>query len=134
MRCARIAAIVALFFAGCQARAEEAKPEARETLDTAIAEGIRLLEAKSYDAFLKAFVPPDDLKKLADKHPLGEFTEKFGEKKGPHLLLILKSLKDAKPKLEDDGKKATFDVPKDLATTKPAITFVQIGKYWYIQN
>lgn len=39
----------------------------RAKLDTAIDEGIRLLEDEEYVEFLKMFVPPDELKKITEK-------------------------------------------------------------------
>jgi len=129
------AAAVAVLFSVCfQLCAEDAKAEAREKLDTAIAEGIRLLEAKSHEAFLRAFVAPADFKKITDKQPLADFATKFAEKKAAQLLDTLKAIKDAKPKLEENDTRATFDLPKELGGSKETITFVKIDKYWYIQN
>jgi len=133
MRCTSLA-VAAVVLSCWSLAAEEAKPEARERVETAITEGIRLLEAKQYEAFVKAFVPPDDLKKVTEKKPLNEFVDKFAEKKAPHLLDILKSIKDTTPTLSADGTSATFALKKDLATVKEDITFKKIDKYWYIQN
>ena len=47
--------------------AEETKPDPREKPETAVTEGIRLLEKEEYVDFLKQFVPPDDLKELTKK-------------------------------------------------------------------
>lgn len=108
------------------------KDALREKLDTAIVEGIRLLEAKEYATFLRHFVPPDMLKQLGDDK-FDEFAKKFSEKKAGQLLAALKSVKNEKPKLDDDGTTATFDVKIEDAPRK-TVVFKKIDKYWYISN
>lgn len=108
------------------------KDAPREKLDTAIAEGIRLLEAKEYASFLKSFVPPDVLKQL-DGGSIDEFAKKFSEKKAGQLLAALKSVKNEKPKMDDDGKTATFEIKLEDAPRK-TVVFKKIEKYWYISN
>ena len=121
-----------------QLLADDAKAKPMEKLETAIPEGIRLLEAKDYQAFLKSFVPPDLLKKITEEVcSLDKFAEKFGSDKADGLMKVLKSIKDAKPKLENDGKEETYEIDEKLqehASGKKDITFVKIGDSWYIQN
>lgn len=105
----------------------------QEKLDTSIVEGIRLLEAKDYTNFLKTFVDPEQFKKFSESGNIEEFANKFGERKGPQLLEVLKSIKGKEPKLENDGKKATYEI-KIEGVSKNTITFVKIEKYWYISN
>ena len=111
----------------------DTKVDPREKLDTAVPEAIRLLEAKDYSTFLKNFIPPDDLKKVTEKATLDEFAKQFGENKGPRLLQVLKSIRDAKPTLDSSGKKATYEL-KEPIDRKKTITWVKVEKYWYIQN
>jgi hypothetical protein len=111
----------------------QGKADPREKLETAIPEAIRLLEAKEHETLLKSFVPPDELKQLTNGMSLEEFAKRFGKSHAPTLLQILQAVKDKKPTLDPDGKKATFkhgikDAPKD------SITFVKIDNFWYIQN
>jgi hypothetical protein len=113
--------------------AQDVKPESREALETAIPEGIRLLEAKEYKVFVEIFVPPADLKKIIEGSSLEEFAKKFGERKAPRLLEILKEIKGTKPSLDDNGTEATFSL-KEEKDGKKSITFVKIDKYWYIKN
>jgi len=113
--------------------AQDVKPESREILETSIPEGIRLLEAKEHKAFVEIFVPPADLKKITEGTSLEEFAKKFGERKAPRLLEILKEIKGTKPSLDDNGTKATFAL-KEEKNGKKSITFVKIDKYWYIKN
>lgn len=113
--------------------AEDVKPDPREKIETAIPEGIRLLEAKEYEAFVKSFVPPADLKKITEGTSLEEFAKKFGERKVPRLLKILEEIKDAKPHMDDTGRKATFALKEEIGRKK-SITFLKVEKHWYIQN
>jgi hypothetical protein len=113
--------------------AQDVKPESREALETAIPEGIRLLEAKEYKVFVEIFVPPADLKKIIEGSSLEEFAKKFGERKAPRLLEILKEIKGTKPSLDDNGTEATFSL-KEEKDGKKSITFIKVDKYWYIKN
>jgi len=103
----------------------------REKVDTAVTGGIKLLEAKDYAGFLKAFVEPEMMEKFGDG--IDEFAKMFGEKKGPQLLVVLKKIKDMKPTMEEDGKVASFDVQVE-GSSKKGIKFKKIDKYWYIMN
>lgn len=115
-----------------QSRGED-KDAVREKLDTAIGEGIRLLEAKEYVAFLKNFVEPEAFKKFSEAGNIEDFAQKFGESKAKQLTEVLKSIKTATPKISEDGKKATFDISVE-GVSKKNIAFTKIGKYWYINN
>ena len=114
--------------------APAAKPDPREQLPTAIAEAIRLLEAKQYQPFLEAFVKPDELKARVSGGDLAQFAQKFGE--SPRVARLLTALKEAqqvKPLMDKGDTVATFPVsaPDGGPTT---IRFEKIGKYWYIAN
>jgi len=112
--------------------AADSKADPREKPETAVPEGIRLLEAKDYATFLTNFVPPDDLKKITAKASLDEFAKRFGENKAPQLLQVLKSIRDSKPALDPSGKKATYEL-KEQIEGKKSIIWVKVDKYWYIQ-
>lgn len=113
--------------------AQDVKPESREALETAIPDGIRLLESKEYKAFVENFVPPADLKKIIEGTSLEEFAKNFGERKAPRLLEVLKEIKGTKPSLDDKGTKATFAL-KEEKHGKKSITFVKVAKLWYLKN
>ena len=125
--------LVCLLAIGLHQVSAEDKDVVRENLNTAIPYGIKLLEAKEYLAFLKAFVEPEQLKKFSDRGDIEEFANKFGEGKSRQLLLVLKQIKDNKPTLSEDGKKAAYDIQVE-GVTKKGITFTKVGKYWYINN
>ncbi len=113
--------------------AQDVKPETQKTLETAIPEGVRLLEAKEYQTFVKNFASPADLKRITEEMSLEEFAKTFGERKAQRLLQVLKEIKDAKPDLDDTGTKATFTLKERIDGGK-SIEFIKIEKYWYLQN
>jgi hypothetical protein len=106
----------------------------RTSVETAIPEGIRLLEAKDYATFLRLFVPPDVLKELSAAESFEGFAKTFGEDgKATAVLAALKSIRGTKPAIDGDGRRATFTlkVPTEGKTT---ITFIKIGEFWYISD
>ena len=113
--------------------AADSKTDPREKLETAIPEGIRLLEAKDYATFLKTFVAPDDFKRITAEASLDEFVKKFSERKAADLLQALKSIKDAKPTLDPAGKKASYDLTERIGGHR-TLTFVKVDKHWYITD
>jgi hypothetical protein len=120
------------FAAQGELSSESAKPS--ENLDTAIPHGITLLEGSKHKEFLETFVPPEQFKKMTETKGVEEFVAAFGKEKAARLLAVLKAIKGAKPTMEDDGKKATFDIPGDAGGVKKTITFLRIENRWYIGN
>lgn len=113
--------------------ARPADTDPREKVTTAVPEAVRLLEKKEYETFLKEFMTPEDLKKVTQRIPLADFAKRFGEDKAPRLLMVLKMVKDNKPVLDADGKKAGYEFEKP-GLGKGTISFIKIGKYWYLKN
>lgn len=117
----------------CQAAAKD-DSDPQEDLKTAIPAAIQLLEDKEYETFLKKYVPPEDLEQITKKTPLAELAQKFGSgNKASRLLATLQAIKDSKPKIESNGKKAVFEL-KESDSGKQSITFIKIDKLWYVQN
>lgn len=112
---------------------QEPKTEFREELKTAIPEGIRMLEAKEYVPFLKAFVPPEVLKKIIGNGTVEEFAARFGMGKADPLLNVLKQINGQEPEMKENGTKAIFKI-KEPVNGKEEITFSKIEKFWYIEN
>jgi len=111
-----------------------AKPSPREKPDTAIAEGIRLLEAKQYEAFLTAFVPPQEQTRLGTTpEEKKAFAEEFGATKVTRLLNALKEAVVATPTFNADKTTATFPL-KTPVISSTSLTLIKIGSYWYIAN
>jgi hypothetical protein len=102
----------------------------RGNLDKLVPEIVRLLEAQDYATVLETLMPPDDFKKITAQMPLAEFAKTFGERNAASLLAALKALKDKKPKLSDDGKKATFDLPEIAGVPRKDMTFSKIEGRW----
>jgi len=109
-------------------------PDPRTKPETAVAEAIRLLEAKEYVAFIRAFVPPDELKRGAEQASVEQFAEAFGRTRGERLLSVLKSIKDATPALDADGKTATYKLKEPVIGTRDTLVFIKIGEFWYLRN
>ncbi|RCS44597.1 hypothetical protein DTL42_16865 [Bremerella cremea] len=112
---------------------EDAAADPRETLATAIPEGIRLLEAEQYEEFLTKFVSPADLKMITARKSMDEFVNSFNERKAARVLKALKAIEGTKPKLDAAGTKANF-VFKQEIDGKKSLTFVKVDKYWYLSN
>ncbi len=128
-----------LLVGGCGARPDPPekpvpteKPDPRENLDTAIAEGIRLLEAEDYTGFFMTFAPPALIKEMTESGELDDILERFVEGKAAGALEDLKQIKGTTSTLSPDGKEATFRLPS--APWGDTITFIKVGKYWYISN
>ena len=107
------------------------KPDPREQLDTAIAEGIRLLEAKDYAQFLSMFVPADV---LASRGPIEQFAADFAGRRGPLALAALKQIQHVKPTMSADGLTATYDLVAGPDGGPTSMMWGKIGKFWYIQK
>lgn len=128
----KVFALGALLLCAGSTMADE-KRTFQENLDTAIAEGIKMLEGQEYARFLKHYVEPDQFKKFSEQGDIDEFAKKFSEKKAKIILDVLKSIKGKTPKMEEDGKKASFEIKLE-GFPKDSIVFARIDKYWYIKN
>ncbi|QDT53476.1 hypothetical protein Pan44_14930 [Caulifigura coniformis] len=113
--------------------AEDKKADPRESVETAVPEAIRLLEAKEYKEFLKAFVPPETFEKITQRKTIDEFSEDFGKSKSGDLLKVLRAIKDQSPTYNDSRTKATYQFELE-GISKKSISFGKIGNVWYIEN
>jgi len=122
---------------GSKALAGHAAGIIRKTIDprtglrTTVSEAIRLLENKDHAAVLKRCVPPGQLKQILKQRTFEQLVEEFSTKKASRLLAVLKSIKDAKPKLDPAGRVATF-TPVEPVGGKKSIVLMKIGRFWYI--
>lgn len=115
----------------CNVMCEEADP--REKLDGAIAESIRLLEAKDYVTFLNKFAPPDKLKANLGNGSIEDLAKVFGARKAVRALKVLKEIKEKKPTMSDDGMTAKYALEEAVDDNKEVV-FEKVGKFWYIRN
>ncbi len=130
----KIKRLIAFFFVwliACSLNAADAT-DAREKLGIIIPHGIALLEKGDHKTFIQTFVSPDDLKKFSDKSSLDEFVLEFGKEKAAVLLTVLKSIQGSQPRIWGDGKKATFDIPENISSSRRLISFTLIGQHWFI--
>lgn len=115
---------------GLQQSATPARPDPREKLDTAIAEGIRLLETKDYVKFLSTFVPPEVL--AARGKSIEEFAAEFSQGRAVEALAALKYIQSSKPAMSADGTSAFYEISPPPERGPRSMTWSKIGKYWYI--
>jgi hypothetical protein len=118
--------------------ATPAKPsDPREQVATAVAHGVRLLEAKEYARFLQEFVSPLEIKKLLGSEPGAAIDPKvaanFAEDKAEKLLQGLRDAQKATPAFEDDGRTAIYPLRTPIGG-RATMVFTKVGKYWYIRN
>ncbi len=111
----------------------EDKPDPRESLDTAVPEAVRLLEAKDYEGLLKTFVAPKELEQIVEKGDLKDLAKSFGGNKAERLLKVLQAAKGLMPTYNDDQTLATYKLPEKIES-KGEIRFQKIEKLWYIKN
>ena len=104
----------------------------RERLETAIEEGIRLLDKKEYATFLSMFVAPDMLARRRDT--LEEFAAEFAGGKADRLLAVLKQIRTAKPTMNPESTQAIYELTPAPERGPSSLRWNKIGKFWYIAN
>ncbi|MDB6076331.1 MAG: hypothetical protein JWO82_78 [Akkermansiaceae bacterium] len=108
-------------------------------LDKAVPYGIGLLEKKDYETFFKQFADPAMIEEMV-KHggSIADLAKSVNPRMAEGLLFAFKALKDLKPKIDDDGKLATYTFPADAVAEhklpKGDMVFHRIGSHWYIKN
>ena len=123
---------LALTLATPQPQAPAAKVDPRENLDTAIAEAVRLLEAKEHAAFLKTFIEPSMLASRRDTFE--EFAASFAGERADRLLAMLKHARTMKPAMNAEGTIATYQPDPNAGVGTRSLRWEKTGKYWYIAN
>lgn len=124
--------VASIGFACTVSLAEDVKPDPQEKLETAIPEGIRLLEAKEDAKFLKTFMAPEDFKKNNPKK-LDEFVKYFSEKEAVSVLKMLKAVRYVNPTFGNEGKLATYPL-KEPIDNQNSISFKKVDKRWYLRT
>jgi hypothetical protein len=110
------------------------EPTAKEDLNAAIKKGIEMLDAKQTTEFLERYMIPDDIEKMKKS---GHWDEIVGEFKKDHVdevLKVLNFIKDAKPKMSEDGEMAAFDVEKLEGKHPKELHFRKVKDVWYIAD
>lgn len=124
--------VLALSLATPQPQTPTAKADPRENLDTAIAESIRLLEAKEHATFLKTFIEPEMLASRRDTFE--EFVASFAGERADRLLAMLKHTRTLKPVTSAEGTIATYQPDPNAGVGTRSLRWEKTGKYWYIAN
>ncbi|MGF1580245.1 MAG: hypothetical protein ACFCD0_12855 [Gemmataceae bacterium] len=127
------AAIVFTLLAFVVPASGQTDPKVFQKLETAIPEGIRMLEAKKYEPFLKNFVPPELYKKITSKITPQKFSQEFAKRNAPRLLQVLKEIKGKTPTYSNEGMRATYELTAPIAGKK-SISFNKINNHWYVKN
>jgi len=106
----------------------QTKSSSRTLADSVVNEATALLDAGDCEAFLKKFIPPDELARVTKDQSIEQFAAKFKESHAPRLLKALKATKDVQPQYLI---RYTFKEPVDGVNE---ITIQRIGDSWYFKN
>ena len=121
-------AILCLLLTGHVGFADEA-----QSLQATINKGISLLEEKKYEAFLGRFPLPDELARMRKNRSMEELARTFAKQHAARLLGMLKQIKEEKPQLSDEGRRAEYAVSwKNFSKSK--LVFLKIEDRWYLHN
>jgi hypothetical protein len=107
---------------------------AKEDLAAAVKKGIELLDAKKTTDFLERYMIPDDIEKMKKSGHWEEIVAEFKRDHVEGVLKVLNFIKDAKPKMSEDGETATFDVEKLEGKHPSELHFRKIKDVWYISD
>jgi hypothetical protein len=108
------------------------KPAEKEDLSAAIKHGIELIEAGKSTEFLERYMTPDDIEKMKKSGNWDKITAEFKKGHSDDLLNALNFIKDANPRLSDNGQTAAFNVSKLEGKHPPELKFLKIKDVWYI--
>jgi hypothetical protein len=126
--------MTALFVASARADSTAEKPTAKEDLNAAIKKGIEMLDAKKTTEFLERYMIPDDIEKMKKSGHWEEIIAEFKKDHVDDVLKVLNFVKDAKPKMSEDGETATFNVEKLEGKHPSELHFHKIKDVWYIAD
>ena len=99
---------------------------------TAIAEAIRLLEAKEYARFLETFSRPGDLTEMLATRKMDDLVAEFASERSPDILAALKAASGMQPTVSQDGLRVDYRFEKPFGREK-RISMVKIGEFWYFR-
>ena len=117
-----------LLFGGHNAIAEEP-----QSLPATIEQGISLLENQKYEAFLIRIPVPEELERMRKNRSMEEIARTFSKQHAPRLLGMLNQIKDEKPVISDEGRRAEYNVDwKNFSRKK--LVFLQISGRWHLHN
>jgi hypothetical protein len=132
MLTAIIGVALALTLGTPQPQTQAAKADPRENLDSAIAEAIRLLEAREHATFLRTFIEPEMLASRRDSFEA--FAASFAGERADRLLAMLKHVRTLKPAMSAAGTIATYQPDPNAGVGARSLRWEKTGRYWYIAN
>ena len=103
------------------------------TLRAVIDSGIRMLTAKEHRRFIERFIDPGHLASIQEDEPLDDLVKMFREEKATLLLKALKEIRKKKPKYEDDGNRAVFQL-RTPRKGPDEVRFTRVDGLWYLMN
>ncbi len=105
------------------------------SLRGAISDGIKLLANNENEAFLRRFIPPEQLSNFLSDSTFGDLVEGFTTVKATELLNVLRYVQKRQPKfVADDGQTvATYTFSAKINRHKK-LKFLYIEGAWYIGN
>jgi len=109
------------------------EPDPRASLDTAIADGIKLLTAKDFETFVNRYAAPDELREMKAADEFEAVVQRFAGDKSELLLIVLKEIKGKEPKLTRKNHLATFPI-EHKKSPRETIEFEKIEGLWYLAN
>jgi hypothetical protein len=109
-----------------------AKADPRLDPVTALAEGVRLLEAGNHRAFLLTLAPPEQVKKRAGSEEAMEEWVSFFAKSAEGLLAAMKDARSKTPQYDAARTSARFELSEGLMLK--AIVMTKIDSLWYVGN
>jgi len=120
-------------------KTDEKSPADFSKLDKTIAYAVEALEKKDFEGFFRNLTDPDTLKDMADQgHPVETLVKQVDAEVARQLLDAFHAVKDVKPKMEEDGNKATYVIPEDVVKEKKlragTLVFERIENHWYLTN
>ena len=112
---------------------EAAAPSDTSQLKEMIQAGIKLLEAKKYEAFLNRYPVPAEREKMLKQRSLEEMARSFSKRHAERLLAIFRQIEGEVPMFTVDGQRADYKV--DLENfSRDRVVFEKIGGHWYLRN
>ena len=112
---------------------DAAAPSDTSQLKEMIGAGIKLLEAKKYEAFLQRYPVPAEREKMLKERSLEEMARSFSKRHAERLLAIFRQIEGEVPTFSEDGQRADYKVNLENFS-RDRLVFEKIDGHWYLRN
>jgi len=112
---------------------EAAAPSNTSQLKEVIQTGIKLLEAKKYEAFLQRYPVPAEREKMLKERSLEEMARSFSKRHADRLLAIFRQIEGEVPTFSEDGQHADYKVNLENFS-RDRVVFEKLDGHWYLRN